>query len=131
MSTPIEKLPLHAAEGGNYPVQFSFYDENEEKVLPNAATVSWKLFNKSGTQLATADLSSALDMVILLKGDHLSVSGTPDKYESRDYDTSVPLYYRRLYAEGQVNSDLGSDIPITKEWFFYIEGLMGVADADA
>jgi len=125
MSTPIEKLEDNAAEEGNYPVEFSFYDEDDAVVTPNASTVSWELFDSSDTSLAEGDLDSAEEMVVLLVGDHLAISTTPDTYKTIG-TVSIPLYLRRLTIQGVVDSDIGTNIPVNKEYIFYIEGMVGI-----
>lgn len=138
MTYPVTGLKQHAAEGQNYPVPFSFYDQNGDgdQVLPDAGSVTWTLLDLSGTVIDTGTVTSALEMLILLEGEQLAVSGTPCKYAT-NHGTScdrkgalIPLYGRRLLVKGtattEINGTVVSNVNVGLEFSFFIEGLIGI-----
>ena len=62
-------------------------------------------------------------MVVLLSGDDLAVSGSPDETITRD-GFLVKQYKRRVAVRGEIDSTLGNDLPVTKEFAFNIENIV-------
>ena len=124
---PVEVLTLAASENGTYPIDdIQFLDETNTAKVPNTDTVTWCLTDNDGNVINSREdvpLTSALSMTILLSGDDLQVSGEPDKTIIRD-GFLVKIYQRRVAVRGEIDSTLGNDNPVTKEFAFNIENIV-------
>ena len=122
---PVEVLSLHAAEEGTYSVDdIEFLDETDAAVTPNADTVTWCLCDSAENQITCDNaITSAASMTVLMSGTDLSVSGEPDKVIKRK-GVKINTYERHLKVSGEIDSSLGSDLPVTKEFIFFIDNIV-------
>lgn len=124
---PVEILTLAAAENGTYAIDdIQFLDEDDNAVVPNADTVTWCLTDNDGNVINNREdvaLTSALSMTIVLSGDDLEVSGNPERTVKKNY-FDIEIYQRRVAIRGEIDSTLGNDLPVTKEFAFNIENIV-------
>jgi len=127
MNEPVEILTLIASEEGTYVIDdIEFLDINDSVVTPNADTVTWCLCDKNKNIINSREdqaLVSAASMTVTLSGDDLAISGTEDKIFIRS-GFMIKQYERHLAVRGGVNSTLGNDLPVTKEFIFNIENIV-------
>ena len=127
MANPVEILELAASENGTYAIDsIQFLDEDDSVVTPNTDTVKYCLTDKSGTVINSREevaIVSAASMTVLLSGDDLAVSGEADKTFTRN-GAIIKQYQRHVAVRGVINSTLGNDLPVTKEFIFYIEDIV-------
>ena len=127
MSNPVQVLTLLASDKGTYAItNIQFIDEDNTPVTPNTDTVKYCLTDKAGNVINDKKeiaITSALTMQIVLSGDDLAVSGTPDKIV-KNKDVTINQFERHIAVSGEVNSTLGDDLPVTKEFVFYIEDIV-------
>ena len=124
---PVQILTEAASENGTYPITgIQFKDETKTARVPNADTITWCLTDNTGNVINDREdvpLDSSLTMVVLLSGDDLGVSGSPDETITRD-GFLVKQYKRRVAVRGEIDSTLGNDLPVTKEFAFNIENIV-------
>ena len=125
MSTPVEVLSLPASEEGTYAVDdIEFLDEDDTVLTPLTDTVTWSLCDSAENSIREdVAIASAASMTVTMSGTDLSVSGYPDKVIKRK-GVKINTYERHLYVTGRVNSNLGNNLPTTKEFIFFIENIV-------
>ena len=112
-------------EGTTYAIKgIAFTDEDGTAVLPNSDP-TWCLCNEAGTELDSGTLTAGLSMDLVLSGEQTTI--TADELSKAKYQQ---IYGKRVYQvvrtvtiRGVINSTLGSDLPVTQEFFFLIENL--------
>lgn len=127
MNDPIEILTLKASERGTYAItNIQFLDEDDTVIPPKTDTCKYCLTDKAGVVInAKQDviIPTTPTMNLVLSGDDLAVSGTPDKtFTSNGVITKQ--YQRHVALRGTVDSTLGNDLPVTKEFIFFIEDIV-------
>ena len=103
-----------------------FLDEDDTPVTPNASTVTWCLTDKNGNVINSrlnVALVSALSMTVKMSGLDLAISGNPDKIITRN-GVKINQYERHVAVKGEIDSTLGTDLPVTKGFIFYIEDIV-------
>lgn len=125
MSTPVEVLSLPASEEGTYSVdEIEFLDTDDTVITPNADTVTWCLCDKNKNEIrCNVAIDSAASMTVTMSGTDLSVSGYPDDVIKRK-GVKINRYERHLKVSGEINSNLGNNMPVTKEFIFHIEDIV-------
>lgn len=108
----VETLSEVAVERSTYVVTISFYDEDDNPVVPSSVT--WTLTDEDGVVIndredVVATPATSLEMV--LSGLDLAVSGQV---------TAT----RILTVSGVYDSDAGSDLPLRAHVRFSVEGLV-------
>ena len=124
---PVEILELAASENGTYPIDdIQFLDETDTARVPNTDTVKWCLTDKLGNVINGKEdepLASALSMIVLMSGDDLEVSGEADKTFTRK-GAIIKQYQRNVAVRGEIDSDIGNDLPVTKQFIFFVEEIV-------
>ena len=130
---PVEILSANASEEGTYAIdEIQFLDSQDTPVAvtPEADSVTWCLTDKNGDIINNREnvaITSASSMTIVLSGDDLAVSGSVDKYVTRD-NVIIQQYQRHVLVQGEVNTVIGTETlvntPVTKEFIFYIENIV-------
>ena len=129
---PVEILSTTASEEGTYAIdEIQFLDSQDTPVAvtPEADSVTWCLTDKNGDIINSREdvpITSASSMTIVLSGDDLVISGSVDKYVTRD-GVIIKQYERHVLVKGLVDTVIGTETlentPVTKEFIFYIENL--------
>ena len=130
---PVEILSANASEEGTYAIdEIQFLDSQDTPVAvtPEVGSVTWCLTDKNGDIINNREdvpITSASSMTIVLSGDDLAVSGTVDKYVTRD-GVIIKQYERHVLVQGLVDTVIGTETldntPVTKEFIFYIENIV-------
>ena len=130
---PVTILDTKASEEGTYAIdEIQFLDSQDTPVAvtPEVGSVTWCLTDKNGTIINDREdvaITSASSMTIVLSGDDLAVSGSVDKYVTRD-GVIIQQYERHVLVQGEVNTVIGTETlvntPVTKEFIFYIENIV-------
>ena len=91
--------------------------------------MTWCLTDKNGTIINGREdvaITSASSMTIVLSGDDLAISGSVDKYVTRD-NVIIKQYERHILVQGLVDTVIGTETlvstPVTKQFIFFIENL--------
>jgi len=109
-------LTTEALEEGSYFVDVSFYNEDDELVVPNADTIYWTLTTDVGTVINSRDYeaeSSLSTITIELEGNDLAL-------QSGEIGEVVR---RRITLLWEYDSDLGNDKPAKAECIFLLRNL--------
>ena len=130
---PVEILSTNASEEGTYAIdEIQFLDSQDTPVAvtPEVGSVTWCLTDKNGTVINSREdvpITSASSMTIVLSGDDLAISGSVDKYVTRN-GVIIQQYQRHVLVQGLVDTVIGTETldntPVTKEFIFYIENLV-------
>ncbi len=130
---PVEILSTKASEEGTYAIdEIQFLDSQDTPVAvtPKVGSVTWCLTDKNGTIINSREdepITSASSMTIVLSGDDLAISGSVDKYVTRN-GVIIEQYQRHVLVQGLVDTVIGTETldntPVTKEFIFYIENLL-------
>ena len=130
---PVEILDTNASEEGTYAIdeiQFLDSQDTPAAVTPETGTVTWCLTDKNGDIINSREdvpITSASSMTIVLSGDDLAISGSVDKYVTRD-GVIIQQYQRHVLVQGLVDTVIGTETldntPVTKEFIFYIENIV-------
>ena len=109
-------LKTHAVEQSTYPITFSTKDETGAVVTANNG-LKWSLTDEYGVVVNDKQdvaITSGSEMTVVLQGDDLAIL--------RGQDTEI----RVLTIEGTYDSDLGEDMPIKQQCWFYLDNLVKV-----
>ena len=130
---PVVILDTNASEEGTYAIdEIQFLDSQDTpvEITPEADSVTWCLTDKSGNVINSREdvpITSASSMTIVLSGDDLAISGTADKFVTRD-GVIIEQYERHVSVQGLVDTVIGTETldntPVTKEFIFYIENIV-------
>ena len=115
---PFATLTTHFVEKSSGSIIIRFRDRDDQPVIPNLA--AWTLSDENGNAINDREDvsigSPATQVEILLKGDDLALSS----------NFSGISEMRVFLVEGTYDSDLGSDIPLKEQCFFYVDNLNAV-----
>ena len=130
---PVVILDTNASEEGTYAIDdIQFLDSQDPPVAitPEADSVTWCLTDKNGNIINSREnvpITSASSMTIVLSGDDLAISGTADKFDTRN-GVIIEQYERHVSVQGLVDTVIGTETldntPVTKEFIFYIENII-------
>lgn len=107
-------LTEHAAEGGTYIIDVTFYDDDNAAVTPNSG-LTWKLTDMKGNVInsrSAVSIASAPTVTVTLSGNDLVLGSS-----GRDPK-------RKLLVTGTYNSTAGSNLPIVKGCIFEIDDVV-------
>ena len=110
-----EVIRQPVAEGSTAVYTISFFDEDDNAVVPNSA--KWSLYDKSGAIVNLREdvviAIPATTNTIVLSGDDLKVN---DRYK---------LVF--LLVEAIYDSSVGNDLPLTQEFQISISDFVGIS----
>jgi len=110
-------LSAHATEKSTYIVNASFFDEDDNPVIPKAG-LKWTLTDSNGNTInSRKDVAITPDtsVDIVLSGDDLQIVGSDDNR------------LRLVTVEGIYDSAAGSDLALKGEVRFYVDNLIVIA----
>lgn len=109
-----------AKEGSTFAVKVDFIDQNGNAFTPDADSIDWGLYDKDGTELASAGSAptSAESIDIVIDGEDMTIQ------ESEVKLASAPRFLR---VSATYTSSLGSNLPVVNEYEFFLENLKGTS----
>jgi hypothetical protein len=109
-----------AKEGHVFAIAVDFIDENDNAFTPNTDSISWGLYDKDGTELASSSSAptSAPSINIIIPGSEMSIQ------ESEVKLASAPRFLR---VSATYDSALGNNLAVVNEYKFFLENLKGIS----
>lgn len=95
-------LTTEAIEEGSYFITVSFYNEDDDAVTPNAATIFWTLVDDNGSVINDRDYEAETS------GTSITIELGEDDLAIQSWET-VSIVQRHLIIQWEYDSDLGND----------------------
>lgn len=112
----MKELEAVAKENGTFPIILTYKDDQGDPVTPN--NMAWTLTDLDGNVInSRADVaitSLSTSNTVILQGDDLAL------LDGNEYE------WRVLSVEGDYDSSLGNQLPVTDQVKFKVENIVGI-----